>query len=635
MADVGRALLVLMVAGLAAVVALGCEDEADRTAAPADSPQPGQDAGLPDTSTPDTNADAAPACVPTNGGVEACDSADNDCDTETDEDFDLATDAENCGACGTVCALPNAESACVDGECLLIACIDGACDIDGVAENGCEVERDGAAVYVDDDAVAPGCGTEDWPFPTIQEALEVVAEDGTVHVAAGDYVGPVEVLTPRVRVVGTGREPHDVARPELRSNAVGPTLRVSASHASVENVIVTGPPVPAVIVLDCAEGCRLRDVTAHGGSGGRGGLAVGIHVRGARGASLDTTLVHIIYAARGPDVVPCGEPGGGSAVGVLLEDAEGARVENSRIHFPMAGERRCGDDSSVRGTAVSMLALRSPACVIAGNTFNGARGGGIPAGGPWLPPRAGLGIAVGIWGAESPTCRIERNVLGNIEDRGGAGSAGIRVDDSDSVSVLGNVIRNVGGTCDSAVGVVAAGSNDLVVRNNLIGSVGSAGGHVQRARGILLEAGSDSAILDANTIEWVMGEAEEACAHVADGASGRVLNSFCFTFSRHSVVNAPTNPEDAANVSYSALAGTDDEPLVHVTEGPGVTREDCRLAWLNDEQRYEMPPDSPCVDAGDPDSPCDNEPHAADGTCRIDIGHLGNTAQARSRDEAR
>ena len=58
-----------------------------------------------------------------------------------------------------------------------------------------------------------------------------------------------------------------------------------------------------------------------------------------------------------------------------------------------------------------------------------------------------------------------------------------------------------------------------------------------------------------------------------------------------------------------------------------------RCGW--DEDTGRLLPDSQCIDAGDPASPCDNEPHAADGTCRIDIGHLGNTPQARSRNEGR
>ena len=40
----------------------------------------------------------------TESGDEACDGPDNDCDGETDEDFDLQTDTTRCGTCDTDCA---------------------------------------------------------------------------------------------------------------------------------------------------------------------------------------------------------------------------------------------------------------------------------------------------------------------------------------------------------------------------------------------------------------------------------------------------------------------------------------------------------------------------------------------------
>ena len=76
-------------------------------------------------------------CVETNGGVEACDFTDNDCDGETDEGLDLETDVDNCGACGRPCIVLNATPSCVDGVCTHSACDDGFADvIDGVP--GCE-----------------------------------------------------------------------------------------------------------------------------------------------------------------------------------------------------------------------------------------------------------------------------------------------------------------------------------------------------------------------------------------------------------------------------------------------------------------------------------------------------------------
>ncbi|MEZ4472463.1 MAG: putative metal-binding motif-containing protein [bacterium] len=100
------------------------------------------------------------ACVPTRGGVEACDQIDNDCDGGIDEDFrnlpelcnqadddcdgridegfDLQADVQHCGRCGNACDLRNASARCGAGSCQVAECLGGFVDIDGLAENGCE-----------------------------------------------------------------------------------------------------------------------------------------------------------------------------------------------------------------------------------------------------------------------------------------------------------------------------------------------------------------------------------------------------------------------------------------------------------------------------------------------------------------
>jgi len=47
--------------------------------------------------------------------VESCNDKDEDCDGKIDEDFDISTDAKNCGACGTACAQ---GELCCGGSCL-------------------------------------------------------------------------------------------------------------------------------------------------------------------------------------------------------------------------------------------------------------------------------------------------------------------------------------------------------------------------------------------------------------------------------------------------------------------------------------------------------------------------------------
>ncbi|MBU1240821.1 hypothetical protein KJ865_14000, partial [Myxococcota bacterium] len=80
-------------------------------------------------------------CVVSNGGVEACDGTDNNCDGVVDEGFDTSTDSSNCGACGVVCAdgAPTNMTAtgCAGGVCQY-ACVSNTYNRDGILSNGCE-----------------------------------------------------------------------------------------------------------------------------------------------------------------------------------------------------------------------------------------------------------------------------------------------------------------------------------------------------------------------------------------------------------------------------------------------------------------------------------------------------------------
>lgn len=82
------------------------------------------------------------SCSVTNGGVEICDTLDNDCNNVTDEGFDLTSDPNNCGSCGTVCGLVNASTKCMPvmgfPTCVVDTCDPGSADLDKLAQNGCE-----------------------------------------------------------------------------------------------------------------------------------------------------------------------------------------------------------------------------------------------------------------------------------------------------------------------------------------------------------------------------------------------------------------------------------------------------------------------------------------------------------------
>ena len=79
-------------------------------------------------------------CDGTFGFVEICNYLDDDCDGQTDEDFNLLTDEENCGYCSYECEVANASAVCVNGKCQMNNCNFGWVDADNDIDNGCEYD---------------------------------------------------------------------------------------------------------------------------------------------------------------------------------------------------------------------------------------------------------------------------------------------------------------------------------------------------------------------------------------------------------------------------------------------------------------------------------------------------------------
>lgn len=153
-------------------------------------------------------------CFETNGGVERCDFADNDCDGLEDEDFDTDTDVDNCGSCGQLCRPAHAVPECTGGICGYTDCLDGFANVDQDNPNnpemifGCEYQCpdnppldqelcDGRDNDCDDDVDEPpieGQGDECSDYPIEVQGvgnciMGVTSCDNGTELCTGD-VGP-------------------------------------------------------------------------------------------------------------------------------------------------------------------------------------------------------------------------------------------------------------------------------------------------------------------------------------------------------------------------------------------------------------------------------------------------------------
>lgn len=88
-----------------------------------------------------TTTNGTPACVGGVCAIGSCNSGFGNCDGNVANgcETNTANNVTNCGSCGIVCSAPNGTPGCSAGACTIVACNAGFSNCDGISANGCEV----------------------------------------------------------------------------------------------------------------------------------------------------------------------------------------------------------------------------------------------------------------------------------------------------------------------------------------------------------------------------------------------------------------------------------------------------------------------------------------------------------------
>ncbi len=441
-------------------------------------------------------ANATATCQSGKCGIAACAQGYSDCNGDVRDgcEANLMSSLAHCGACGSVCARPNAQMTCQAGTCGYLGCMPGWTDLDGLPSNGCEYactatpgpdlpddgfvdsncdgidgDRSGA-VFVSLSGNDAWTGTMQAPKRTVQAAINAAAQSGRdVYVSAGTYNIGTLALANGVSIYG-GFNPtnwsraaqYEVTFQHDGSVSAGRLVGASGSGLTSETVLdritLRTPNASGSGVsnygLHCTNcpGLVVRRSTVRTGNGSPGANGVdganGAH--GGHGSAGIAGACDLVFGAAG------GLGGGASCV-----NAGGGRGGGGGTTG--AGQRGFSSQSGIPGGL--------------GGSHNGCSGGGAggigasgSSGGPGANGNGGTGqFTNGFWQGQSGTAGAPGvNGLGGGGGGGGGAQSGTFCNDGTGNGGGGGGGGGCGGTAGTGGG--AGGGSFAVVLVNSTGA---------------------------------------------------------------------------------------------------------------------------------------------------------------------
>jgi len=292
-----------------------------------------------------------------------------------------------------------------------------------------------------------------------------------------------------------------------------------------------------------------------------------------------------------------------SAVGILVEDSQDVVVEDNEVSDLVGGQgprQAEGGDGGEGGHTHGIALYAVTGARVQGNHVHDITGGDAGAGSP---------------------------------DAVDGGSAkGLKVHGCTGIELRGNHVHDLaGGLRDGQpsgypAGVQVEGS-DVTSENDLVHDVE---GYDPLGFNTFSAEGVDPALsVDRATVAALGASRAAVCVRTSGETTGSVTNSI-LTGCAHSGV---WGHGASLRVEYCLFSGAG-TPVREAVAGEGIVEADPQLV-TRDGDAYALGDDSPAIDAGDPEAACVREPYTPDpgggcGTCRVDLGHLGNTEHGQA-----